>query len=68
MQFLIERLDFGAYAGFIWGVYGISFVMLLWLVMSSYRHHRQICQMILTKQRREQRIQAAKDASKESSL
>ncbi|MDU8924648.1 heme exporter protein CcmD [Pasteurellaceae bacterium LIM206] len=53
-----DFFNMGGYGFYVWLAYGISFVILLWLTLSSYRGKRAVLNEIRREQQREQRLQA----------
>ncbi len=56
-----DFLAMGGYASYVWGAYGISFIALLWILLSSLSRKHRLMADIKNKIAREQRI---KDAEK----
>ncbi|OAN18584.1 transcriptional regulator [Photobacterium jeanii] len=54
-----DFLAMGGYASYVWSAYGISFLAMLWILMSSLNKKRRLMAELKNKIAREQRIQDA---------
>ncbi|KII77149.1 heme exporter protein CcmD [Vibrio renipiscarius] len=58
---LSDFLAMGGYAGYVWSAFGITFVSMIILLISSVRRHTTLLNEVQAKVERQARIDAAKN-------
>ncbi|MDA0148013.1 heme exporter protein CcmD [Vibrio sp. LaRot3] len=58
---LSDFLAMGGYAGYVWSAFGITFFVMIALLVSSVRRHKTLLKDVQAKVERQARIDAAKN-------
>jgi len=58
---LSDFLAMGGYAGYVWSAFGITFFVMIALLVSSVRRHKTLLNEVQAKVERQARIDAAKN-------
>ncbi|WP_162046806.1 heme exporter protein CcmD [Vibrio taketomensis] len=56
-----ELFAMGGYAGYVWSAFGITFFVMIALLVSSVRRHKSLLNEVQNKVARQARIEAAKN-------
>ena len=58
---LNDFIAMGGYAGYVWSAFGVTFLSMMILLVSSVRRHRTLLNEVQAKVERQARIHAAKN-------